>query len=238
MPLMLHAGAKPIDYDGLRALTVPEPTATHVPIAHYRVIDLVSHALGYYGHQVVESDYGVTEDGMRFFGVLTLKSDWTGYTDVLGLRNSHDKSFPIGLAFGSRVFICDNMAFVADHVIKRKHTQNAKRDLPGLIGEIIEPLALAREKQHQQILTYQATPLTDGQADQAIMQMYRQGVLNIQRVPDVIEQWDSPKHDWGEKAAWRLFNAATFALAGKVVEQADVTPRLHKIVDAVCTELH
>ncbi len=52
------------------------------------------------------------------------------------------------------MFVCDNLAFVADIAIKRKHTANAKRDLPGLIGEIIEPLALTREKQHQKLLTY------------------------------------------------------------------------------------
>ena len=86
MTLMLHAGAKPVDYDGLRALTTPEATSTHVPIPHFRVVDLVSHSLSYYGHEVAEAHFGVTEDGMRFFGVISLKSDWTGYTDTVGLQ--------------------------------------------------------------------------------------------------------------------------------------------------------
>ncbi len=237
MSLMLHAGAKPVDYDGLRILTTPEPTATHVPVPHYRVVDLVAHALGYYGHEVVSQDFGVTEDGARFFGVLTLKSTYGDYTDTVGLRNSHDKSFPIGIGFGSRTFVCDNLAFSADIVIKRKHTLNAKRELPGLIGELIEPLAIARDAQHRQIVIYKDTPVTDGVADQAIMQMYRQGVINLTRIADVLQQWDAPVHDWGDKAAWRLFNAATYALNGKVIEQSDVTPRLHKIIDGVCERL-
>jgi hypothetical protein len=54
--------------------------------------------------------------------------------------NNHDKSFPIGIAFGSRVFVCDNLAFVGDRVIRRKHTSKAKRELPGLVTQIIEPL--------------------------------------------------------------------------------------------------
>ena len=33
-------------------------------------------------------------------------------------------------AFGSRVFVCDNLAFVGDHVIGRKHTVKAKRPGP------------------------------------------------------------------------------------------------------------
>ena len=82
------------------------------------------------------------------------------------------------------------------------------------------------------------TPLSDGDADKAIVQMYRQGILNIQRVPDVIEQWDQPTHDWGEKTPWRLFNAVTFALNGRIMEHTYVTPRLHNIVDGVCQAVH
>lgn len=142
------------------------------------------------------------------------------------------------MGFGSRVFVCDNLAFIADHVIKRKHTANAKRDLPGLVGELVEPLALQREQQHQTLLTYKGSPLNDMQADHAIMRMYREGVIGVQRIADVSEQWEKPQHDWGEKTAWRLFNATTHALTGKVVENNDLTPRLHKIIDGVCTHLH
>src|SRR5881397_1045647 len=59
------------------------------------------------------------------------KEPYTGYSDTCGLRNSHDKRFPIGISVGSRVFVCDNLAFIGDHVIKRKHTANAKTALPG-----------------------------------------------------------------------------------------------------------
>jgi Domain of unknown function (DUF932) len=154
------------------------------------------------------------------------------------LRNSHDKKFPIGIGIGSRVFVCDNMAFVAEHVVKRKHTANAKRDLPSLIGEIVEPLQLTREKQHQTFLTYQGTPLSEAQAGHAIMSMYREGVINVQRIADVQEQWERPQFDWGDRTAWRLFNAATYALTGKVMENPQATPRLHQIIEGVCERVH
>ena len=234
MTLMLHAGARPVDYDALRALTTPEATATHVPIPHHRVVDAVVHSLSFYGHEVVEQHHGITADGMRYFGLLSLKSPYGGYVDTVGLRNSHDKKFPIGVGFGAKVFVCDNLSFIADQVIRRKHTANAKRDLPGLIGELVEPLALAREKQQQAFLTYQETPVTEEQADHAIMSMFREGIINVQRIAEVFEQWERPTFDWGERTAWRLFNAATFALTGRVVENTDSTPRLHKIIDGIC----
>ncbi len=65
---------------------MPAATPTYVPIPHFRVVDRVAHAHGYYGHQVTDQHFGITPDDMRFFGVLCLKSDYTGYTDMVGLR--------------------------------------------------------------------------------------------------------------------------------------------------------
>ena len=235
MTLLLHAGAKDADYDTLRTLDTPAPTATHVPIPHFRVVDMVKHTLAFYGHEVTEEHYGVTEDGMRFFGLLSLRSSYGDYEDTVAMRNSHDKKFPVGIGFGGRVFCCDNLSFIADHIIRRKHTANAKRDLPGLVGELVEPLALQRERQHQAFLRYQETQLSEAQANDAIMTMFRHGVINVQRIADVIEQWDYPAYlEWGDRTAWRLFNATTYALAGKVVENSDLTPRLHTIIDGLC----
>ena len=75
------------------------------------------------------------------------------------------------------------------------------------------------------------------EADHAIMSMYREGVINVQRIAEVEEQWERPTFDWGDRTAWRLFNAATYALTGRVVDNTDATPKLHKIIDGVCERL-
>ena len=237
--LMLHAGAEEVDYAALRLAETPEATPTHVPIPHYRVVDMLRHTLAFYGHEITEEHHGITPDGARYFGLLSLKSTYGGYEDTMVLRNSHDKKFPVGIGFGGRVFCCDNLSFFADNVILRRHTVNAKRDLPGLVGEIVEPLAAQREAQHKTFVRYGETALTDVLADQAIMQMYRMGVLNVQRIPDVVNQWETPTFgEWGEKTAWRLFNATTFALNGRVAENSTTTRQLHQIIDGVCERVH
>ena len=195
---------------------------------------MLRHTLAFYGHEVVEEHFGVTPDGLRCFGLLSLRSTYGPYEDTVALRNSHDKKFPVGIGFGGRVFCCDNLSFIADHVIRRKHTANAKRDLPGLVGELVEPLAVQREDQHRTFLRYQETPLSDAEADHAILQMYRTGILSVQRIADVVAQWQDPVYpEWGPPTAWRLFNAVTFVLVGKVVAESDLTPRLHRVIDAV-----
>jgi len=235
MSLMLHAGANAVSYDDLRAIQTPAGTDTHVPVPHHEIVELMRYTLGFYKHEIVEEHHAATPDGLRYFGVLCLRSPYGEYTDMLGLRNSHDKSLPIGIAFGSRVFVCDNLAFSADHVIRRKHTVKAKRELPGLLADIIAPLGEQRLAQNQKLLGYKNTAISDQLADHAIMTMYRQEIIGVQRIADVSKQWEKPEHDWGPKAAWRLFNAATHALSGKVAEQPQLTQRLHTIIDAVAT---
>lgn len=234
MTLMIHCGAEPIEACALPALETPEGTDTHVPMAHADVVDMVRYALGYYDHEIVEEHHAITPDGARYFGILSLRSSYGDYTDMVGLRNSHDKKFPIGISFGSRVFVCDNLAFDGDHVIRRRHTQNAKRDLPGLVAEVVAPLKDHRLRQRAAIETYQSTMLTDPAADAAIMRLYRQGVINVTRIANVAKAWDQPPHDWGDRTAWRLFNAVTFALAGRVAEDPGVTGKLHDVINGVC----
>ena len=238
MSLIIHAGAAAVTYDDLRAVATPEGTDTHVPVAHSEIVELVRYTLGFYGHEIAEEHHAVTLDGARYFGLLSLRSSYGDYSDTVGLRNSHDKSFPIGIAFGSRVFVCDNLAFIGDHVIRRKHTVKAKRELPGLVTEIVQPLQQQRIAQNQTLLRYQGAAITDEAADHAILTMYRKDIIGVQRIVDVVEQWERPSHDWGDKTAWRLFNAATFALAGKVAERPDLTKQLHQVIDGVCETVH
>src|SRR4051794_41796842 len=108
MTLMLHRGAQDIEYADLRELETPTATASHVPIPHFRVVDLVKTAVGMYGHEVVNETHGITEDGARYFGLLWLRSTYTGYVDTVGLRNTHANSYTTGMGLGS-------------HVIRRHH---------------------------------------------------------------------------------------------------------------------
>jgi hypothetical protein len=238
MSLMLHAGADAVSYDDLRAVQTPLGTDTHVPIPHHELVQLVRYTLGFFGHEITDEAHSVTPDGDRYFGLMSLRSPYGDYTDTLGLRNSHDKSFPIGIAFGSKVFVCDNLAFIGEHVIRRKHTVKARRELPGLVTEIVQPLQAQRIAQNGKLLTYKAAALTDAAADHAIMDMYRKDIIGVQAIGHVLKAYEEPPHDWGDRTAWRLFNAATFALAGKVAERPDLTKQLHQVIDGTCARIH
>jgi len=235
LTLMLHAGASAIDYDGLRTLATPPATATHHPLPHHELVSMIEYALNYWGHEVTKREFGVTPDGARFYGVLTLKSDYGDYEDLVGLANSHNKTSAIQVGMGASTFVCDNTSFRSDVVVKRKHTPGSKRQLPGLIAEIIEPLKQQRVTQHAMFERYKGTELTDERADMLIMQMFRRGIINCTRIPEVLQQWETPTCDYGPKTAYRLFNGVTWSLKPKVIEQPVLTQRLHELIDGECT---
>ena len=49
---------------------------------------------------------------------------------------------------------------------------------------------------------------------------------------------ENPPFDWGDRTAWRLFNAATHVLAGRVAENPVITRQLHQIIDGVCQHVN
>jgi len=47
------------------------------------------------------------------------------------------------------------------------------------------------------------TLLTDQMADHAVMNMYRTGVINVQRIPDVLKEWEEPTfEEFDQRNAW------------------------------------
>jgi hypothetical protein len=52
-------------------------------------------------------------------------------------------------------------------------------------------LSNAGDRASAPIIIYQGTPLNDAQADHAILQMYRQDVIGVQRSADVVREWEN-----------------------------------------------
>ena len=103
--------------------------------------------------------------------------------------------------------------------------------MPGPVTEIVAPLQQLRIAQNGKLLSYKTHALTDMQTDHALMEMYRRDIIGVQAIAHVLHAYEDPPHDWGDRTAWRLFNAATFALAGKVAERPDITRSLHQVIN-------
>jgi hypothetical protein len=228
----------------LANIKTPAGTDTHRPIGHLELVTTVEAQLATAGNmRIVNETFGVTSDGMRMFGLLQVANcQDTGddYAYVLGVRNSNDKAFPAGVAVGSGVFVCDNLAFSSEIVLARKHTKQILEDLPALVATTIGKLSDHWMDQNKRIEAYKNTPLTDDDALLLLIKAYRQDVFNWNRGNDILTEWDKPRHqEFAPRTLWSFFNAVTECLKPRENSKATSlwslpsrTGRLHLLCDS------
>ena len=182
----------------------------------------------------------MSADRQRYFGLLEVVNG-NGHADyglVIGVRNSHDKQFPAGLAVGSAVFACDNLSFSSEIVIARRHTRFIERDLPGLVDQAVGRLGDLRGLQDERIARYKQTELTDMRAHHLVIRALDARVMPVTRVPHVLQEWRRPSHEEfarDGKTVWRFMNAVTDSTRGSgLMGLPRRTQALHGMLDAVC----
>jgi hypothetical protein len=234
MSLVVHAGGHLASRDEVLEYPTPEGTRTHRPVPHGTVIRLVEQALGSSNLPITDQSFAVSHGGSRLFGTLTLAGG-TDYATVVGLRNSHDKSFPLSFCLGSRVFVCDNLAFSAEVVVTTKHTSRVMDRLPGLVGDGIARLVEKRGSQDRRISTYKQVEVTGmPMLHDLTLRCYRSGAIPARAIAEVLQEYDSPRHaEFAEPTLWSFFNCCTEVLKG-FSDLPRRTQRLHGVVDAAC----
>lgn len=238
--LILHCGARAIDRATLANIPCPEHTETWHPISHIELVNQVEAALTKSNMHIVNESYGVTEDNARMFGLLQVANcrNATDYAYVIGLRGAIDKSLSRGLAIGSQVFVCDNLAFSSEIVMHRKQTKNIMEDLPLMVETAIGQLAQRWNSQDARILAYKAKEIGLRDADHLLASMAGD-VFPWQKFEDIRNEFIAPRHaEFGKENLWALFNAVTEFLKPRKESKASGlwsmpsrTGRLHKVCD-------
>jgi hypothetical protein len=235
---MLHCGANKVERGQLALVATPERTRTWVPIPHERLVGNMLDTLGRNGLEVVSEAHGLTRDGRRYFGLLQVSGGGPegDFGLVVGVRNSHDKSFPAGLVVGASVFVCDNLSFAGAVKLARKHTVNVERDLPQLVDIAIARLVDLRQTQEWRFAAYRQAELSEGQAHDLVVRALDAQVVPVTKLPAVLEEWRQPRHPEFRdgRTAWRLFNAFTETLKGGLDLLPRRTQALHGLLDSAC----
>jgi hypothetical protein len=213
MDLMLHSGAQKLGRQELLSLPTPESTETHTIVPHSKIVGQVLEALAYRKVSVVKDEYGVSKDGSRMFGVLTLDIERHGVSLALGLRNSHDKSFAIGMVAGFRVFVCDNLAFKGEFfAVARRHSKNVLSQLDDTLAIGVDRVQRQFEPMTEQIDAWRGFTLSDGTAKEIMFDAFIGGQLDCAKhlAPAVAKNYFEPTHDeFRPRTAWSLQNAFT-----------------------------
>jgi len=241
MNLTLHAGAHLVDLEQVCNVPTPEPNRKWQPVPHGQLVESVTSELVTTGFKVVSESHSLMSDGDRYFGMLEVVNgeQHPDYNLVIGLRNSHDKSFAVGLAVGSGVFVCDNLAFSGEVTIMRRHSRYVQRDLRGLIHRAVGSIGDLRKSQDHRIACYKRADMSDNSFHDLLVRAVDVGAIPVTKLKNVLHEWRTPIHDEfteDGQTGWRGFNAFTEILKQfpNVSELAQRTQKLHGLFDARC----
>ena len=248
MTLSLHAGGYKASLDQIYAVQTPSPTKTHTPIPHFTFLEKVADCIRGYGYRIDDGQFGLKgSNGEDFFGVLTLnKSAETGdYAHVLGVRNSHRQRFSAQGILGTRVFVCDNLAFNSDsNILKfsRRHTTNILSDLQSKIYTHLGRLPELFASTEARIATWKETPLTKETAAHLLMRAFDGGAIATSNLTPTWREYNRPDGAGGHaqfqpRTLWSFYNAATEIEKNSTCPAATQrrTSRLTTILDALPT---
>ncbi len=210
--MMIHRGGKLVTIDEVRATHTPLNTRTHYPLAHGKFIDRTKEALLSGGYKIVNEAHALAKEGNRYFGTIELANhgELKDYGWVVGLRNSHDRSCSAGIVAGTRVFVCDNMAFSGEVSIGRAHTRFCERDLVGLTARAVGKLNNHLWQLDSRIDAYKDRDMSNRDAHDLIIRAVDARGIVARDIPHVLNEWRNPSHqEFRPRNAWSLFNAAT-----------------------------
>lgn len=217
---MLHVGAEKVGRQDLLNLPVPDSTTTHTVIPHSKLVEAIIEALAYRRIEIVKDEYGLSKDGMRMFGAMTLNlGEDTDRADrinlVLGLRNSHDKSFSLGMVAGFRVFVCDNLAFRGDFfAFARKHSKRLMDDFVDSVSIGVDRVQRHFIPMQEQVNAWRDRYLPTLEAKELIYRAFIEDAIDAPKhlARHVHQRYFAQDQEEFETATlWRLQNAFTGA---------------------------
>jgi len=222
--LILHCGASATSLTEMESMPIPSPRGTrHAVRPFHEDIYLAREALEKEGFILQDEAYGVTEhDGMptRFFGVIQallpgLIDGNDDYGLMIGLRGSYDQSLSRAIAVGSRVFVCDNLAFSGEIDLRTKQTIRIGDRVPKMLKSAIGFLPEMAQHQDKRFEAYRNEQLTHEEGDHFLMELVREQALKPSQLGTALAEWDKPRHDEHAEqdfSVWRLHNAVTEAI--------------------------
>lgn len=212
--MTLHKGARHVSLDDVAAVACPSPTRSWFPIAHVAVLEAVQETLAGTGFAIQKTHLALSSNEMQFFATLDLYSDvGEGVNLAVGIRNSIDRTLPLGFAAGHRVFVCDNLSFSAEMMVNRKHTSNGAARFKEAIAHATSKLENFRKAEAGRIALMHTLLLDDAQAESVILRAWEAKVISHLQVPGVVKEWREPSHaEFEPRTRWSLFNAFTEVL--------------------------
>ena len=208
--MLIMEEGKYVSRGEISMIETPSSTATWHPVPHIDVIEAVTEVVRAHNWHIEGEKFGLASDGKKMFGVMEISSSSSPeWHRCIGIRNSHDKSFAVGLSAGIVVCVCTNLAFGGTTVVKRRHTSGI------ILAELIDRAVASLE---DDFLTTEAVCedlkdvylRDDDEARSCIVRAAELGVINSCDILPVYREFKSPSHEeFAEPTRWSLLNSFT-----------------------------
>jgi hypothetical protein len=204
--LIAHRGAEIVTREQLAHYVPPPATETFKPVGHAELVATLTQVMQDRGLHIVREQFAV--QSQKLFGTFDL--EWQRmeeYGAAVGFRHANDKSMPIQIAVGARVFVCDNMSFSGEMIHTRRHT--AKLDLGQELDQAMYRYMQGFRKLIDDITVQKETVMEDRKAKTLIYDIFRQKIVPVRLFHPVVWSWeDSVKQH--EATGWLLHNCFTY----------------------------
>lgn len=238
-----------VDYELVKAVPTPpvsyrskpnkktgELAVSHQPIAHHELVDRTRGFLEKNNFSIQSEVHSLARDNNHYFGLFAVDHPNRAESDrgcVIGLRNSHDKTFPAGLCAGDAPFVCDNLIFTNTIKLARRHTRHILDDLDLTINRALGKLFGFWHGQDQRIDAYKNFEIGNSQANDIVINACKAGAIPKSKIMDVVNQWESSDHvEFRDRNINSLYNAFTEVYKGNLVALPARSDALHSILDA------
>ena len=221
--MTLHKGARIVDRESISTFESPESTRTWSPVPFETLLNSVETEMSNRGMSVRKASHALSHDNNRMFAVMDLNAlgddmaanasdHWrvAGQNISLALQSSYDKQLAAKLGLGSRVWVCDNLAFSAEIVFKKRNTADIVDKLPALITKAFDQLPGLIYNQQQMQAHWKKKIISDEFAHDSICNVIRENLLPGSHIKDIFKYWDNPEYTNVKiPTVWRLYNAFT-----------------------------
>ncbi len=209
---------------------------SYQPVAHDDVVQRTRDSLITGGFTIQDEVHSLARDNKHYFGLFSVDHPNRKASDrgcVVGVRNSHDKTFPAGLCAGDAPFVCDNLIFTNTIKLARRHTCNILNDLDFMINRALGKLFGFWHGQDSRIEAYKGFELSNSHANDLIIRACKAGALPKSKIMDVVNQWESSDHpEFWDRNVHSLYNAFTEVYKGNLVALPNRSDALHSVLDS------
>lgn len=206
-------------YLGNKQVPLDHPTMTyqcealgprHEPISYREFYETILDQFNALGLKVYQTAHATTSKGATYFGIAELACESSTVVPIVGWRSSHNQRVSATLYLGAGLPEQNIVTLTNEIKIFARQTIGFQERLPSVVQEGLQHLDVLSKQQSKTFARFRRMRLSSMEAEQAIIEMIRQEVINPSKAKNVIDEWDMPQAQFlrGSRNVWRLFHAA------------------------------